>query len=189
MDYDLRNYVKIYDGFLNSHECDLALTNLQNEAEWSSHTYYDSHTGIKHTTDNEFDISNSDVEIKSVINKRLWFALEKYILKDFDHLYWFGKWNDYTSVRFNRYTQNTSMKIHCDHIHSLFNGNRKGVPILTMLGLLNDDFEGGEFVMWDEQTINLNAGSLVVFPSNFLYPHNVQSITRGTRYSFVSWCW
>jgi predicted 2-oxoglutarate/Fe(II)-dependent dioxygenase YbiX len=81
------------------------------------------------------------------------------------------------------------MKMHHDHIHTLFDGERKGVPILTVLGLLNDDFEGGDFLMFDDKKLNLSAGDIVIFPSNFMYPHSVTTVTKGTRYSFVAWGW
>jgi predicted 2-oxoglutarate/Fe(II)-dependent dioxygenase YbiX len=71
----------------------------------------------------------------------------------------------------------------------LFDGERKGVPILTVLGLLNDDFEGGDFLMFDDKKLNLSAGDIVIFPSNFMYPHSVTTVTKGTRYSFVAWGW
>ena len=38
------------------------------------------------------------------------------------------------------------MKEHQDHIHSIFDGNEKGIPILSIVGNLNDDFEGSEFI-------------------------------------------
>ena len=64
----------------------------------------------------------------------------------------------------------------------------KGVPILSIVGLLNNDFTGGEFII-GEKTINLNQGDIVMFPSNFIYPHRVATINNGERYSFVSWVW
>ena len=32
-----------------------------------------------------------------------------------------------------------------------------------------------------------NHGSCVVFPSNFMYPHEVKEVTKGTRYSVMTW--
>ena len=81
------------------------------------------------------------------------------------------------------------MALHCDHIHSMFDGNRKGVPILSILGSLNNDYEGGELVFWRDKVVELKAGEIMIFPSNFLYPHEVRMVTKGTRYSFVSWSW
>jgi predicted 2-oxoglutarate/Fe(II)-dependent dioxygenase YbiX len=81
------------------------------------------------------------------------------------------------------------MKEHCDHIHSMFDGTRKGIPSLSILGSLNNDYEGGELVFWQDQKIELKAGSIMIFPSNFLYPHKVVEVTKGVRYSYVSWVW
>ena len=80
------------------------------------------------------------------------------------------------------------MALHADHIHSMFDGERKGIPILSVLGVLNDDYEGGEFVLIDEK-INLSKGDIIIFPSNFMYPHKVEPVTKGTRYSYISWIW
>ena len=79
------------------------------------------------------------------------------------------------------------MALHCDHIHSLFDGERKGIPVLSVLGALNDDYEGGEFIMFDDYKIPLKTGDVVIFPSVFLYPHKVMPVTKGTRHSLVLW--
>jgi predicted 2-oxoglutarate/Fe(II)-dependent dioxygenase YbiX len=81
------------------------------------------------------------------------------------------------------------MKTHHDHIQSLFDGERKGIPVLSIVGLLNDDFDGGEFVFFDEHKVNLKKGDILIFPSIFIFPHRVAKVTKGTRYSFVSWAW
>ena len=81
------------------------------------------------------------------------------------------------------------MDHHCDHIQTLFDGKNKGVPILSCLGLLNDNYEGGEFFILDDFKIDLKKGDLLIFPSNFLYPHRVLPVTSGIRYSYISWVW
>ena len=35
--------------------------------------------------------------------------------------------------------------------------------------------------------IKLMRGDILLFPSNFMYPHEVKEITKGVRFSFVSW--
>ena len=101
---------------------------------------------------------------------------------------WFDKYQGYSHVRFNKYAENKKMALHADHIHSMFDGERKGIPILSVLGVLNDDYEGGEFVLIDEK-IDLSKGDIIIFPSNFMYPHKVEPVTKGTRYSYISWIW
>jgi predicted 2-oxoglutarate/Fe(II)-dependent dioxygenase YbiX len=71
----------------------------------------------------------------------------------------------------------------------MFDGTIKGIPVLSILGALNDDYEGGELVFWESEKINLKAGEVMIFPSNFMYPHRVDEVKSGTRYSFVSWVW
>jgi hypothetical protein len=54
--------------------------------------------------------------------------------------------------------------------------------------LLNDDFEGGEFSFFNGKVIyKLKKGDALMFPSNFMYPHEVKTVTLGTRYSVITW--
>jgi predicted 2-oxoglutarate/Fe(II)-dependent dioxygenase YbiX len=57
---------------------------------------------------------------------------------------------------------------------------------------LNEDYEGGELLFKfpgnnREYKINKQKNSMVVWPSNFLYPHSVTPVTKGERYSVVAW--
>jgi predicted 2-oxoglutarate/Fe(II)-dependent dioxygenase YbiX len=53
---------------------------------------------------------------------------------------------------------------------------------------LNDDYEGGEFAFFDrELKYKLKKGSCIMFPSNFMYPHEIMPVTSGTRYSIITW--
>lgn len=97
--------------------------------------------------------------------------------------------NKLSAIRFNRYSPGQIMRQHHDHIHSLFDGNEKGIPVLSLVGNLNDDYEGAEFYFWDDHVVPLGTGDIVMFPSLFMYPHGVKEATRGKRYSFVSWAW
>lgn len=53
---------------------------------------------------------------------------------------------------------------------------------------LNDDYDGGEFAFFDREIkYKLKKGSILLFPSNFMYPHEVMPVTSGTRYSIITW--
>lgn len=60
--------------------------------------------------------------------------------------------------------------------------------VLSALLYLNDDYEGGE-IEFKHSGIKLKpeAGSLLFFPSNFLYVHEVYPVTNGKRYSLPNW--
>jgi predicted 2-oxoglutarate/Fe(II)-dependent dioxygenase YbiX len=123
----------------------------------------------------------SKLELHSIIDD----VLGTYI-KDVSFSYFF-KIERFSHPNLNRYDIGTKMSLHQDHIYSLFNGTIKGIPILSIVGLLNNEFEGGEFVLWGDEIIRLEAGDILVFPSLFAYPHHVNTVTKGSRYSFVSW--
>ena len=57
--------------------------------------------------------------------------------------------------------------------------------------ILNDDFEGGdfEFHLARNEVIKIPAkeNSCIMFPSNFMFPHKITEITKGTRYVIVAW--
>lgn len=54
--------------------------------------------------------------------------------------------------------------------------------------LLNGDFEGGEFAFFDRQRrVAMRQGDALVFPANFMYPHEVLPVTAGVRYAIVTW--
>lgn len=59
---------------------------------------------------------------------------------------------------------------------------------LSMVLYLNDDFEGGDFVFPDLKIrIRPEPGLLVCFPSNRFYKHGVEPVTKGRRFSMVTW--
>ena len=74
------------------------------------------------------------------------------------------------------------------HVDHFFGSSRT----LSFILNLNEEYEGGDFVFYDQKEnevkkIKCNTGTVIFFPSNFLYPHSVQPITKGTRYSIVGW--
>lgn len=186
---NLLEYVKVYHDHLPSELCKSAVASLK-KADWQLHQYCVGGTSDMISYETDLSISYDNIPEKEQINHRVWFAIERYILKDFSSFdRWFNSWEGYTNIRFNRYDPTTEMRLHCDHIHSMFDGQRKGIPILTVLGTLNDDYEGGEFMMFGDHHIHVPTGAVVVFPSNFMFPHEVRPVKSGTRYSYVSWTW
>ena len=64
----------------------------------------------------------------------------------------------------------------------------KNPRMYTFILALNDDYEGGEFGFFDrELVIKAPKGGAVLFPSNFMYPHEIMPVTEGTRYSIITW--
>lgn len=88
--------------------------------------------------------------------------------------------------QFLKYDINGRFNTHIDHY--------AGAPrTLSMSIMLNDEYMGGNFQFWDMsgktiiKEIQAVTGDVLLFPSNFLYPHSVAPITMGTRYAIVNW--
>jgi len=84
------------------------------------------------------------------------------------------------SVHLLKYEKGGYLPAHQDH----------GVSsrVLSVVMYLNDGYEGGEMVFPNSKiSIKPVPGSIIFFPSNFLYIHEVRPIVSGTRYSMPHW--
>lgn len=180
----LEHYIAVYN--INNPTLCKTIVNKFEESEWKKHSYNDVVTNTNSSYEDDLEISQQSDEVTNVLQNFIAQCVVDYT-KNIPLISFAIQ--GATRIRFNRYAVGTNMKIHVDHIHTIFEGPRKGVPTLTILGLLNDDFEGGEFVMFGDKKVDLTAGDVIVFPSNFLYPHEVKTVTKGVRFSFVSWAY
>jgi predicted 2-oxoglutarate/Fe(II)-dependent dioxygenase YbiX len=101
--------------------------------------------------------------------------------KHFPYFYF----NQINNIEILKYENNGYYKYHID---DGFNLNR----VLSCILLLNNDYEGGELCFYDqvnkkEITIDKKIGRMILWPSNFLFPHAVKPVTKGTRFSVVIW--
>ena len=188
MNTNLQHYVKQFKGRIDKNLCD-TLVREMDTIEFHQHEFYDPETGERspRSGSKELSVSWDDCPSRPILSEKMWYVIKDYLI--YVDTPWFTRWSGYTTPRFNKYSENKLMALHCDHIQSAFDGERKGIPILSVLGVLNDDYEGGEFIMFDDTEIKFDKGDVLVFPSLFLYPHKVEPVKSGTRYSYISWVW
>jgi hypothetical protein len=101
-----------------------------------------------------------------------------------NHQFWQYNITHSNQTEFLMYEPNGKYEAHVDTFHQHGNETRK----LTAIAILNDDFEGGKFYI-----INSNEkiyppqekGDVIVFPSFMV--HGVEPVTKGVRYSVVTW--
>ena len=125
---------------------------------------------------------------KSKIQNFYW----NYIKQEIERLYIFykAKFPKMLSSKINqidllKYLPGGKYEIHTDHYTNTFRH-------LSIIINLNDEYEGGDLIFTDQRNkeikrLKLEKGSIVFFPSNFMYPHSIEPITKGTRYSIVAW--
>jgi hypothetical protein len=151
-------------------------TRKQNDGSLKVHTRNDGE---------ELFVKGSNIDIS--------FSVSKYCLSKANEIYKFLNLQHTNFVRYNEYRQGTNMALHWDRIHSLFDGQKKGVPVVSIVGVTSLAEEGGEFVFIDkdgtETEFLTRENTFVIFPSTFLYRHKVTSVTKGVRRSFVAWAY
>ena len=189
LDKTLREFVHIRN--LDDDDfCDRLIDEGDRTDGWRPHfwTYLDK--GGTKEKDHDADVLWSNGKIAQEYHKRLVSLYEDIIVGQGDGVHGWAHVVQVSLPRFNRYSESSDMNVHIDHIKSLFGDNPHtcGIPVVSFVALLNDDFEGGQFMLNGED-MNLTKGDVICFPSLFMYPHEVSKITKGTRYSVVNWAW
>lgn len=160
-----------------------------NKKEWEKHKWHSNESDDFHSEkEKELDVQPISQEMQNVMTPYLVKAYQEYNSKfaDLNNERLNNLATTFSPIRFNRYKKGTLMRKHYDHIHSLFDGKYKGIPVISFIGMLNDNYTGGDLII-NGQKIEPKTGNIIIFPSCFLYPHEVKEIKKGTRYSFVSW--
>lgn len=189
MNKNLSDYVVLNKGVIPDALCKLTIEELEASSSLKQHLFHKYENNKLFEYSRGGDPENSHIKLPTssdLLVDVCWEVIRKYVAEDIKYE-WFNSWQGFTGFKYIKYNEHNTMHKHCDHIHSLFDGERKGVPILTMIALFNDDFTGGDFVIFDDEKVNLEKGDVVIFPSSFMFPHTVEHITSGSRYSAASW--
>ena len=152
---------------------------------WHPWTYGDLHFNDQKFFPESKDVSPQDYYAKEMkdVADRLYGALDS----AFDHytqkIYPFARnniKNREESIHLLRYGKTGHLPAHQD----------QGVSsrVLSSVMYLNDDYVGGEMEFVNSGVkFKPEAGSIIFFPSNFLYIHEVYPVTYGERYSMPHW--
>ena len=177
----ISDYVYYYPQVLDSNICNNIVNYFDKNAKWTTSTFS---TAYKNTGTSQVAMDEYWIRSKDEQHGNLKIGFEKAV-NDYIGVYDKIKIQAYTQFRINRYGEGGFMNTHIDNIH-YSHGQQQGYPHLTSLIFLNDSYDGGEFVLCGEP-LEKKQGSAVVFPSNFMYPHEVKKVIKGTRFSVMTW--
>ena len=190
----LFDLIHVERGVIPTDLCDDVVKDVQTRS-WKSHAWYSNITDTRDSNETkEFGIQFSTIELQEKLTS---FVIEsgkkynnKYAYQHPSCVERTGRFIfNFNSIRFNRYEPGQIMRQHHDHIHDIFDGQNKGIPVLSFILNFNDDYEGADLFFWEDTVIKLGKGDIVMFPSCFLFPHGVTEATKGKRYSAVTWGW
>lgn len=184
MSFDLRDYIVVFENIIPNELCDEVLAEYDNDKNWmNTVTNGGSRRDIRRCDAinmSDLSVIKQNQEKRKNIDDKLFAcaadAISKYNEK-FEHAKIQGD-SGYTLLRYQEgefYTQ------HTDHF-------LQQPRIVSCSFTLNDNFEGGEFGFFDRELVyKPPKGSALMFPSNFMYPHEVMPVTRHVRYSIITW--
>jgi predicted 2-oxoglutarate/Fe(II)-dependent dioxygenase YbiX len=186
----LKDLIHVERGIIPPNLCDYLVDAIEKN-EWRPHSWYNAVQGTFGSEETmELDVQNITAEHQSLLTPFMIQAGAAYNAKyHFECERTMQIMNKFSAIRFNRYSPGQIMRQHHDHIASLFSGDEKGIPVLSFILNLNDDYEGADLYFWEDYKVPLGKGDIIMFPSLFLFPHGVTEATRGRRYSAVSWAW
>ena len=181
---NLKDYIVVLDDILPGCVCDKILEEYADSDEWQQteiasgvDTSIRSATTIQMSAD--FVISRN-AELRREIDSDVFAGASKAIQAynaNFEH----GRIEEDSGYGLLRYETG---QFYTQHVDS-FKAHPRAVSCSFAL---NDDYEGGEFGFFDrELVVKAPKGGAVLFPSNFMYPHEIMPVTKGTRYSIITW--
>ena len=187
----LKDLIHVEKGIIPANLCDHIIQDIETR-EWRPHTWYSAVNGSFGSEETmELDVQSITPELQQLLTPIMIQAASAYNQK-----YAYLRcnrttqiMNKFSAIRFNRYSSGQIMRQHHDHIHSLFDGNEKGIPVLSFILNLNDNYRGADLYFWEDHAVHLGKGDIIMFPSLFLFPHGVTEAKKGKRYSAVSWAW
>ena len=207
MKKNIDDYLFLKENFLTEDFCD-DFVNILSKAPWKEHEFdkeSERIDGYRSGMDLAKESTTLDLDkLTNVNNVLIGREIEKndtYIMKNIGNVLleyctsfeygWLRGWGGFSPIKHNRYLPGQEMKRHWDNVNSIFPGSHQGaitgIPFLTVIGFLTDDYTGGEMFLCEDYKINAKKGSILVHPSSFMFPHQILPIAEGIRHSYVSW--
>ena len=177
---NIQDYIKVYEETVDDELCD-SLMAAELDYKPSS---FSNHKGITKNSEERVVMDDAWIHKDNKFYEPLKVCFVKAVRQyEFDFPSFSCEYT--TDFRINKYGPGGFMSEHIDNIHHS-HGQKWGYPHVTILLYLNDDYDGGEFVVAGKE-IKPNKGSAIVFPANFMYPHEAKIVMKGTRWSVLAW--
>ena len=180
----LQDYIKVFENTVPLDLCDALLNEFSSSDEWVD-TLVDNDVVKKNirsalTILLSKETINKNEGIRSQLDARL-FEAAGTAIRQYLALYPRAQIKQDTGYQLLRYETGQFYTQHTDSYEKHFR-------CISCSFALNDEYEGGEFAFFDRKTtIRLPKGAAIMFPSNFMYPHEILPVLSGTRYSVVTW--
>jgi predicted 2-oxoglutarate/Fe(II)-dependent dioxygenase YbiX len=182
---NINDYIVTFDGIITDHLCDAILAEFSIEEEWQKTALGAGQVDDKIRSAETVVISYPHIieknpKVRAKLDKYI-FASAAFVIRKYNEKFPLALIQEDSGYELLRYKEGQFYVQHTDS----FKARPRAVSCSF---ILNDDYEGGEFAFFDrELKYKPKKGSCIMFPSNFMYPHEIMPVTSGTRYSIVTW--
>jgi predicted 2-oxoglutarate/Fe(II)-dependent dioxygenase YbiX len=179
------DYIVVIEGAITHALCDAILSEFSAEEEWVetvvSNGRVRSDIRSAETIGVSFpQIIEKNPKVRQKLDKYL-FASAGNALKKYNEKFPLARIQEDSGYELLRYKEGQFYTEHTDS----FKDRPRAVSCSFAL---NDDYEGGEWAFFNrEKIIKIPKGAAIMFPSNFMYPHEIMPVTKGVRYSIITW--
>ena len=179
------DYIKVYENIIDSDLCDKLLEEFSDDEWVHAGLGYEDLVNSKirncksiHLSLDEFIDRNK--KTRKILDEKIFECASNAIKKYME---------DFPDLEIKTDTGYTMLKyeeggFYIQHVDSY----KEQPRTVSCSFILNDDYEGGEFAFFDRKLkYKLKKGSVLMFPSNFMFPHEIMPVEKGTRYSIITW--
>lgn len=181
----LEDYILTFENAIDLTLCDSIISEFSNEDEWEKTKIGEGkiHEDVRSATTISMSfphVINKNEQVRKELDRQIFESAGKAIQK-YNERFPFTLIQEDTGYEILRYKEGQFYRQHTDS----FKSRPREVSCSFAL---NDNYEGGEWGFFDrELKYKIKKGSCIMFPSNFMYPHEIMPVTSGTRYSVITW--
>ena len=181
---NLKDYIVVLKNIVPKETIDIVLQEYKDSDEWTKSTVESNQINVKTRNCDVINISSPEVIQNSLHRQQIdniVFESVKTCIKKFNDIFEHSHVAEDTGYQLLRYNIGQFYKQHTDSFIL--------EPRLVTASIhLNENYEGGEFAFFYRKLkYKLNKGDVLMFPSTFMYPHEIMPVTKGTRYSITTW--
>lgn len=181
----LEDFIGVFNNVMSDTVCDLILNEYESSDEWQNTKIEGAKVdkSVKNCMNigiSQYNTIQKNREIRKKIDKLIHNSIGEviYLYKKIFPAFNIEIDTGYELLRYNE------GEFYIQHTDSFKDQQRS----LACSIQLNDDYDGGEFGFFNRDVIiRSQKGSVTVFPSNFMYPHEIMPVIRGTRYAIITW--
>lgn len=201
-DSKLTDFIKIYDGYFPEDLCDDIVHEYKGSSEWSQ-SRVGTKADLEANTRTSYTLFISDpdsIEINTVKRKKLderIFNCLGSVIEEYSSTFPYTYVSVDNGYHLLRYTPNQYYREHSDYFpiigsetsYEYFRSiNSRQISCIVTLSAPEKDFLGGGTSFFnDTYRVTASKGTVLMFPSNFMFPHQALPVVSGVRYSLVTW--